>query len=69
MAAEATLKPTTTLTLTEEERSELARLLESTLSDVRVELHHTHTPDFREQVQHRYSVLLGIAEKVEGPRA
>jgi hypothetical protein len=43
--------------LDEESRSELLSLLEQALGETRVEVHHTHTPNFRAQVQHREAIL------------
>jgi hypothetical protein len=50
--------------LGDEERAELARILETALADIRVEIHRTHTPDFRDQVQRREAVLRGLANKL-----
>ncbi len=53
-----------TLSLTEEERTELLALLEYTLGETRVEVHHTHTPAYRDQAQHREAIVRSLIEKV-----
>jgi hypothetical protein len=53
-----------TLTLSENERAELLRLLEESLKDTRVEVHRTHTPGYRENVQLEESILRGLLQKV-----
>ena len=52
------------LALDEEERAVLLQLLEQALSETRVEVHRTHTPDFRMQVQHREELLAKMIEKI-----
>ncbi len=53
-----------TLTLNSQERAELLRLLENSLKETRVEVHRTHTPGFRENVQLEEQVLRGLLDKV-----
>lgn len=57
------------LAIDAEERVELLRLLERELGEVRVEVHHTHTPDFRENVLHQEAVLRRLLAKVNGLRS
>lgn len=52
------------LALDEEERTVLLGLLEQALGETRVEVHRTHTPDFRMQVQHREEVLAKMIAKI-----
>jgi len=52
------------LALDEEERTVLLALLEQALGETRVEVHRTHTPDFRMQVQHREELLAKMIDKI-----
>ena len=54
----------TTLSLDERERSELLALLTAALGDTRVEVHHTHSPNFRTQIELREQTLRGLIEKL-----
>jgi hypothetical protein len=54
------------VTLDEQERSELLQLLKQSLAETRVEVHHTHTPDFRDQVQRREELLRRLIAKIQG---
>ncbi len=54
-----------TLALTEEERTELLRLLRQDLGETRVEAHHTHTPGYREGVLKEEQLLRGLIEKIQ----
>jgi len=65
MTTDAAPARTYTIALDEESRSELLHLLEHALGETRVEVHHTHTPDFRDQVKHREEVLRGLIEKLQ----
>jgi hypothetical protein len=47
----------TTLTFDGKEKSELLQLLETALGDLRVEVHRTHTPDYRTQLLQREELL------------
>ena len=58
---------TMTVTLDEEERAELLHLIEQALIDTRVEVHRTHTPDYRGQVIHREEVLRRLIQKLRLP--
>ncbi len=58
-----------TVTLSAEERTELMQLLEQSLGDTRVEVHRTHTPSFRDAVQHREVILQSLLEKLRHPHA
>jgi hypothetical protein len=53
-----------TVALTSEESTELLQLVESALKETRVEVHRTHTPGFRDKVQHSEEVLRAIATKL-----
>ncbi|HEV3256190.1 MAG TPA: hypothetical protein VG013_04865 [Gemmataceae bacterium] len=53
-----------TLVLNEPERAELLRILEQSLRDTRVEVHRTHTPDFREQVLQEEALLRNLLNKL-----
>jgi hypothetical protein len=55
-----------TLVLSEEERTELLRLLEQSIKEARVEEHRTRTLGYREGVEHRRALLEGIDLKVRG---
>ena len=57
--------PDFTLLLNDQERSELARLLEQALSETRVEVHRTHfSPDYRATVQQEEGVIRGLLDKL-----
>jgi hypothetical protein len=56
-----------TLTLTEEERSELASLLEHTLRDTLVEEHRTDSPIYQEHIERREAALRSVNEKLRRP--
>ena len=58
---------TPNLIVTAEERDYLQRLLQKTLEEVRVEVHRTHTPDFRQQVMQEEQLVRGLLAKVKGP--
>jgi hypothetical protein len=51
------------LTLDEQERSELFQLLKVALGDLRVEVHRTHTPDYRNQLLQREALLQRLIDK------
>ena len=51
------------LTLDEQERAELVQLLEVALQDLRVEVHRTHSPDYREQLLKREALLHQLIKK------
>ena len=54
--------------LNEDEKALLLDMLEHTLGETRAEVHHTHTPSFREQVQRREALLRAMIEKLREPR-
>jgi hypothetical protein len=55
-----------TLTLNNQERDELLLLLRHALGEARVEVHHTHTPNYRENVKTEEGVIRRLLEKVQG---
>jgi hypothetical protein len=69
MSASESHMGTAVVALDGQERAELVRMLESALGDVRVEVHHTHTPDFRDQVKEREALLRRLIEKLRHPSA
>ncbi len=56
------------LTVTLEEIALLTNLLSRSLGETRVEVHRTHTPDFRDQVQHEEAVIRGLLDKLHALR-
>jgi hypothetical protein len=56
------------LDLDAEEHAELLSLLERTLAEIRVEVHRTHTPDFRDGVLRQEAVIRRLLEKLKRPR-
>ena len=50
--------------LTAEEKQYLIRLLDARLGEARVEVHRTHTPDYREQVQQEEALVRGLLAKL-----
>jgi hypothetical protein len=63
MSTDAPPKVSLSLTLDEQERSELLQLLEVALQDLRVEVHRTHTPDYRERLLQREALLKRLIER------
>ena len=53
------------LSLNDQERAELLRVLKNSLGETRVEVHHTHTPGYRESVKHEEEVIRGLLQKLE----
>ena len=53
-----------TLTLTEEERTQLLTLLEQKLRDKQVEVHRTDALDYKHFVQHQEDLLRGLVDKL-----
>jgi len=51
------------LTLNEEERAELTRLLEQALIDVHAESRRTEAPAYQQQVHHQEAVIRALTEK------
>jgi hypothetical protein len=54
--------------ISEEERAELIRLLEQAYGESRVEMHRTHTPDYRERVLGGQAILRGLLDKFQHMR-
>ena len=52
------------LTLSADEAGELRDLLAVALSDLRSEIHHTDSPEFRERLQTRERLLLRLQEQL-----
>ena len=52
------------LTLSSEEARELRDLLDAALSDLRSEIHHTDTSDFREELRNRERLLQRLREQL-----
>ncbi len=65
MTTDSTSAPMLNVGLTVEEATELLELLETSIGDTRVEVHHTHTPEYREKVKRREEVLRSLIEKVK----
>ncbi len=53
------------LSITEEERFELIRLLEQALQETRVEIHRTHTPGYRKRVIGEESLVRSLLTKLQ----
>lgn|GEM_PF-3230260 len=64
MSADVKSSSMRALSLSEEEVTQLLQLLELSLGETRVELHRTHTPDFRSHVQHQEALFRGLIEKL-----
>jgi hypothetical protein len=60
--------PTYNFTLTEDERAEMVRILGRAMEESRVEIHRTHTPDYRDRVIGEQALLRGLMEKFQNPR-
>jgi hypothetical protein len=52
------------LQLSADERALLSRLVEQALGETRVEAHHTHTPDFRQQVLQQENLLRDLLARL-----
>ena len=57
------------LVLTEQEKSYLEAILKSALSETRVEVHHTHTPDYRTQVLSEEDLVRKLLDKMQETKA
>ncbi len=55
------------LDLTEEETSILKMVLESYLSDLRMEISHTDRQEFRDMLKERKAVLIKVIETLAAP--
>ncbi len=64
--ATTTVPEARTFMFSEEERVEMVRLLEQILRETRVEVHRTHTPDYRDRVIGQESLLRGLLAKLQG---
>jgi len=64
MSTTNTQSPAFTLTLSEEERSQLLSLLEQEDRETLVEAHRTDSPNFREHIERKESVLRGLIDKL-----
>ena len=56
------------LPLTPEEAQVLRELLESAAGDIQPEIHHTRTPDYKDELRHRrevYRALLGKSDDLK----
>jgi hypothetical protein len=60
---------TRSITLSDAQTAVLLELLEHSLGETRAEVHHTHTPAFRDQVQKREAILRQLIEKLHEARA
>ena len=60
-----TVPESRTFMFSEEERVEMVRLLEQVLGETRVEIHRTHTPDYRDRVMGQESLLRGLLVKLQ----
>jgi hypothetical protein len=67
MPADAAPSSRHTLDLTTEERDSLLSLLQQALRETWVEVHRTHTPNFRDQVLHHEELLKGLIDKLQRP--
>lgn len=56
-----------TINLNQEETTLLHEILETYLGDLRVEIHHTHTYEYKEQLHHEEAVLLGLLNRLPVP--
>ena len=54
------------LTLSPDEARELRELLDSALSELRSEIHHTDTPGFKERLQQREQLLMRLRGRLDG---
>jgi hypothetical protein len=61
---ETLAKSPVTLTLTEEERTQLLSFLEQAFHDALIEEHRTDAFDFREYVRHKESILKSLIDKL-----
>ncbi len=63
--ATTTVRESRTFMFSEEERVEMVRLLKQILGETRVEIHRTHTPDYRDRVIGQESLLRGLLVKLQ----
>ena len=55
------------LVLNEQEKAYLERILKTALSETRVEVHRTHTPEYRQQVLGEEELVRQLLGKVQKP--
>jgi hypothetical protein len=67
MSAVSPSSPAVTLTLTEDDRETLLRILEPVLREKRVEVHRTEAPDYRAYVQREEALLDRLVEQLRRP--
>ena len=60
--------PEINLSLTDEERDELVKVLNRYLSDTRVEVRRTRTPEYHEDLQHEEDVLRSLLDKLRATK-
>jgi hypothetical protein len=66
-AVQMTSSKELTLTLTQEEREQLLRILEQALRDKHVEVHRTEAPNYREYVQREEALLERLVDQLRRP--
>ena len=54
--------------VSEEERTELIRLLEQACGESRIEMHRTHTPAYRDRVSGEQALLRGLLDRFQHMR-
>ena len=52
------------LELSQDERNLLATLLDETLRDLKAEIHHTDTPEYKDLLKERELLMIGLLNKV-----
>lgn len=57
------------LALTAEEKSALLELLAQSFGETRVEMHRTHTPQFRERVLNHENLIRAVIKKLQAATA
>ena len=61
--------PDINLSLTTEERDELVKVLDRYLSDTRVEVRRTRTPEYHADLQHEEDVLRALLAKLRAAKS
>lgn len=56
------------ITISDDERAELIQLLEKACEEGRVEMHRTHTPEYRDRVSGEQMLLRGLLDKLQHMR-
>ena len=69
MSSTSTSSSVVTLTLTEEERTELLAFLQQALRDKKVESHRTDALEYKTYVQRQEAFLQGLVDKLYQPAA